>query len=129
MGLFNKLFNSSSEAEVEKETIWKELTILNQLNEIKEKSFSKPQLIFKHSTRCGISRMVKNQFSRDYDFSNEEFDLYYLDLLSYRDISNEIAHIFNVYHESPQLLVIKNGVAVANKSHGAIHDLELSSYI
>jgi len=128
MGLFNKLFNSTSEAEIEKETIWKELIAINQLDEIIEKSFLKPQLIFKHSTRCGISRIVKNQFSKDYDFPNEEFDLYYLDLLSYRDISNKTAQIFNVYHESPQLLVIKNGVAVANKSHGAINDLELSSY-
>ncbi len=129
MGLLSKLFNSSSENKDEKELPWNTLTSLNQLDEIKEKSITKTQLIFKHSTRCGISRMVKNQFLKDYDFTEQDFDLYYLDLLNYRDISNEIAQLFQVYHESPQLLVIKNGIAVANKSHGAINDIDLKKYI
>ncbi|MGZ0017480.1 bacillithiol system redox-active protein YtxJ [Yeosuana sp. AK3] len=129
MGLFNKLFNSSSETEAKKELPWKALTSLNQLDDITSKSIIKTQLIFKHSTRCGISKMVKNQFERDYTFSEQEFDLYYLDLLNYRDISNALASQFNVFHESPQLLIIKHGLAVANNSHGAINDLDLSRFI
>lgn len=129
MGLFNKLFNSSSENEIERELPWNGLTSLTQLDDIKEKSLLKTQLIFKHSTRCGISRMVKNQFLKDYDFTEKDFDLYYLDLIEYRTISNEIANIFQVYHESPQLLVIKNGIAITSKSHGAINDMDLNRYI
>ncbi|MFH4965751.1 bacillithiol system redox-active protein YtxJ [Gaetbulibacter sp. M235] len=129
MGLLNKLFNSSSENKDEKELPWNILTSLSQLGDIKEKSLLKTQLIFKHSTRCGVSRMVKNQFLKDYDFTEKDFDLYYLDLIEYRAISNEIAQTFHVYHESPQLLVIKNGTAVANKSHGAINDLDLKGYL
>ncbi len=128
MGLFNKLFNSSSEAEDKKELPWKTLSTMSQLDEIKEFSKTKPQLIFKHSTRCGISRMVKKQFENDYDFSENAFDLYYLDLISYRDISNEIAQQFQVLHESPQLLVIKNGVVVAHHSHGDINSVDLTVF-
>jgi bacillithiol system protein YtxJ len=129
MGLFNKLFSSSSENEVKKDLPWNALTSLNQLDDIKEKSSTKTQLIFKHSTRCGISRMVMNQFEKDFTLSEKDIDVYYLDLLNYRDISNAIATQFNVYHESPQLLVIKNGVVVANNSHGAINDMDLSRFI
>lgn len=129
MGLFNKLFNSSSETEGKKELPWKALTTMAQLESIKEKSATKPQVIFKHSTSCGISRMVKKQFERDFDFSTNTFDLYYLDLIGYRDVSNEIAQQFQVIHESPQLLVIKNGAVIEHHSHGAINDLDLTKFV
>jgi bacillithiol system protein YtxJ len=129
MGLFNKLFSSSSENEVKKDLPWNALTSLNQLDDIKEKSSTKTQLIFKHSTRCGISRMVMNQFIKDYNFAENHFDLYYLDLLNYREVSSEIAKTFNVFHESPQLIVIKNGIAIANESHGAINNFDLNRFI
>ena len=102
---------------------------IKQLDEIKEKSKTKTQVIFKHSTRCGISRMVMNQFVSAYNFTEEQLDLYYLDLLNYRDISNEIGYKFQVMHESPQLLVLKNGVVVAHASHGAINDIDLNRFV
>jgi len=128
MGLFDKLFNSSSETIDKKELHWILLNSIKQLDEIRFKSRTKTQLIFKHSTRCGISRMVMNQFTKDYGFSKNDFDLYYLDILNFRDISNEIAKAFEVWHESPQLLIIKNGVVVAYESHGAINDIELNQF-
>ena len=73
--------------------------------------------------------MVKNQFEEAYDLDKNDLDLYYLDLLNYRDISNEIAAKFQVMHESPQVLVIKNGVAVAHQSHGAINNMNLSLFV
>lgn len=129
MGLFNKIFNSSSETEERKELPWKALTTISQLDEIKDNSITKPQLIFKHSNRCGISRMVKKQFERDYNVSNNVFDLYYLDLINYRDVSNQIAQQFQVNHESPQLLVVKNGVVVVHSSHGDINNINLEQLI
>ena len=127
MGIFNKLFNSSSELREEKVLPWQALTELSQLDEIGQLSKVKTQLIFKHSTRCGISRMVMNQFVTMYDLDLNA-DLYYLDLLNYRDVSNEIGYKFQVMHQSPQLLIIKNGTAVAHASHGAINDLELNKF-
>src|SRR5690606_4413926 len=126
MSLFNKLFKTSEASGLKNETPWLPLTELQQLDQIISESFNKPQLLFKHSTRCGISRMVKNQFETDYAWDSHEADLYYLDLLNYRTISNEIATRFNVYHESPQLIILKNGVVEAHASHGAINDLTLS---
>jgi len=129
MGLFNKIFSGSSEPKEEKLLPWIALTKVDQLQEIEEKSKTKTQVIFKHSTRCGISRMVMKQFVDAYNQSETNLDLYYLDLLSYRDVSNEIGYKFQVMHESPQLLIIKNGVVVAHASHGSISDLDLDHFI
>ena len=72
--------------------------------------------------------MVLSQFKKDFDTSSTNLDLHFLDLLNHRDISNAIAERFNVVHESPQLLIIKNGIAVSNASHGSINDLDLQQY-
>jgi bacillithiol system protein YtxJ len=129
MGLFNKIFGASGEAKEEKVLPWIPLNAIQQLDLIKEKSSTKTQIIFKHSTRCGISRMVMSQFVDAYDFTEKDADLYFLDLLNFREISNEVGYKFQVMHQSPQLLVIKNGVAVAHESHGAINEMDLSKFI
>jgi len=129
MGLFNKFFSSSSDTSEKKELPWISLSSIDQLEEIQRKSATKTQIIFKHSTRCGISSMVMNQFIKSYDFTESDFDLYYLDLLSYRDVSNKIAETFQVYHQSPQILIIKNGITMAHKSHGDINALNLQQFI
>ncbi len=97
---------------------WIQLTGMNQLEEIKEKSRQKPQVIFKHSSRCSISSMAKGRLERSTAPNDAEF--YFLDLITYRDISNRIAKDFHVYHESPQIIVIKNGECVYDESHGSI---------
>lgn len=124
--MFKKIFGSS-EPKKEKLLPWIPLNTVAQLDSIAEKSNGKTQLIFKHSTRCGISRMVMNQFVSAYDLDSNA-DLYYLDLLSYRDVSNEVGFKFQVMHQSPQLLVIKNGVVVAHASHGGINEMDLSTF-
>ena len=126
--MFKKLFGSSEPKE-EKLLPWIPLNDIQQLQHIKNKSATKTQVIFKHSTRCGISRMVMNQFVEAYEFSEKELDLYYLDLLSNRDVSNEVGYTFQVIHESPQILVIKNGVVVTHASHGAINEIDLNKFI
>lgn len=126
MGFLKNIFGSS-EPKDEKVLPWIFLDDIQQLDFIEEKSKTKLQLIFKHSTRCGISRMVMRQFEAQYPFSSDDVDLYYLDLLTYRDISNTIAQRFGVFHESPQLLVVKNGVVVTAASHGSINDLDLNT--
>lgn len=124
--MFKKLFGSSSPKE-EKILPWIPLTSLEQLETIEEKSKGKTQLVFKHSTRCGISRMVMNQFISNYN-TDLNVDLYYLDLLSYREVSNEVGYKFQVMHQSPQLLVIKNGLAAAHASHSSINMMNLQKY-
>ncbi|SMC50648.1 bacillithiol system redox-active protein YtxJ [Cellulophaga tyrosinoxydans] len=131
MGIFSGLFgNKSDEPKNEKEALpWINLTSLDQLEEIVLKSKTKPQFIFKHSTTCGISRMVLNTFKSTYKLNKEEADLYYLDLHNFREVSNETGYKFQVMHQSPQLLIIKNGVAVANASHGSINEIDVAKFI
>lgn len=106
---------------------WIDLTNVSQLAEIKEQSKVKPQLIFKHSTRCSISSVAKSRLER----SNppENVDFYFLDLIKNRDISNKIVEEFSVFHESPQVLLIKNGECVYDESHSGIsmNDIEEQS--
>jgi bacillithiol system protein YtxJ len=97
---------------------WINLVTEEQLTKIKELSATQPQVILKHSTRCSISNVAKNRLEKS--FIPNGVDFYYLDLLKYRNISNKIAEDFSVYHESPQILLIKNGECVYNESHGGI---------
>ncbi len=131
MGLFNDLFGKTkNETKIEKKQVpWRPLVSVDQLEEIAEKSNARTQIIFKHSTSCGISRMVLNTFNTNYDYTKDEFDLYFLDLHSNREVSNETGYKFQVMHQSPQLLVIRNGVVVAHGSHGGINDIDLAKYL
>jgi len=126
--MFGKLFGGSKEPKEEKILPWKNLTEVAQLDEIEKLSKGKTQVIFKHSTRCGISSMVMNQFVDAFDVDSN-LDLYYLDLLNYREVSNETGYKFQVMHQSPQLLVIKNGVVVTHASHGAINEIDLTKFV
>jgi len=98
---------------------WIELTKESQLVDIKEQSKNKPQLIFKHSTRCSISGVAKNRLERSTPSANVDF--YFLDLIKNRAISAKIAEEFSVFHESPQVLLIKNGECIYDESHSGIN--------
>jgi bacillithiol system protein YtxJ len=129
MSFFNSMFGSSDNSESPKSNVnWIPLTNLAQLDDIEKISSVKPIVIFKHSTRCSISRMALKQFERQYDL-DETVDAFFLDLIAHRDVSNEIANKFNVYHESPQLILIKNGKAVYDVSHSDIDAEALKSKI
>jgi bacillithiol system protein YtxJ len=97
---------------------WINLTEEAQLSLIKDLSAKKAQIIFKHSTRCSISSMAKSRLERESAFPDVDF--YYLDLIKYRNLSAKIAEDFNVYHESPQVLIIKNGNCIYDESHNGI---------
>ena len=103
---------------------WLKLESLTQLDEVMAQSHSTPQIIFKHSTRCIISKMVLAQLEENMSVIPDHTNLLLLDLLNHRDISNTIAVQLGVHHESPQVVVIKNGKAVFHESH---HSIEASS--
>ncbi|APG59972.1 bacillithiol system redox-active protein YtxJ [Christiangramia salexigens] len=123
MGLLDKIFKS--EREVAKEEIkqvpWNDLNKLDQLEQLEKESYDKHVVILKHSTTCGISRMVLKMFESDYSLGeSEDVKLYFLDLKAYRDVSNEVANRFEVRHESPQIIVLKDGAVVHHASHQSI---------
>jgi bacillithiol system protein YtxJ len=125
MSFFKNIFSGSETQNDSKDKInWNNLTDLGQLNEIFTLSNDKPVAIFKHSTRCSVSRMALRQFENEFDLS-DKVTPYFLDLIAYRDVSNEIENRFGVIHQSPQLILIRDGKAVYNASHSDIDAGEL----
>ncbi|MDP5092944.1 MAG: bacillithiol system redox-active protein YtxJ [Polaribacter sp.] len=130
MSLFDDLFGNKEPHKDTKNTLhWIPLTNENQLEEITSNSKNNTIIIFKHSTSCGISNMVIKRFEKLFTEEHQSLKVYYLDLLRYRNISNEISKVFEVVHESPQVLVIKNEVSVFNTSHYDILEINLSRFL
>ena len=119
MSFLNKLFGEGETTNPVSKMNWIALESVSQLDEIVTLSNEKTVLIFKHSTRCSVSRMVLKQFENEYKLE-ESIAPYFLDLLEHRDISNEIASRFEVQHQSPQIVVIQAGKAVYTASHESI---------
>ena len=103
MSFFKNIFSGSeNQNDSNVKMDWNSLTDLGQLNEIITLSNENPVAIFKHSTRCSVSRMALKQFENEFD-SSDKVTPYFLDLIAYREVSNEIANRFGVQHQSPQL--------------------------
>ena len=111
MGFFSKT--------EEKGVEWNHISDEDQIQEIVNDQSGESHLIFKHSTRCGISSMAKSQFERQWN-SDSKTKLWYLDLLSFRPISDNIAELTRVQHQSPQVIVIRNGEVIYSESHHSI---------
>lgn len=133
MGIIKNMFGGKGEKESKPEKKshlnWLPLTSLEQLETIKKESNTEAILLFKDSTRCGISKMVIKQFEKLFTNEHKSLKVYYLDLLNYRNISDEIGITFQVIHQSPQLIVVRNGIAVFNASHNDIPQINLSKFI
>ena len=96
---------------------WNKITSIAQLEAIAERSNTVACLIFKHSTTCSISAMSKTRLEKNWDFNAADIEPYFLDLLSFRPISAAIAERFQVHHESPQVLLIRDGACIYDASH------------
>ncbi len=104
---------------------WKNLESVELLEALLQASYQKPVAIFKHSTRCSISSMAMSRIERNWDTLPIDFELYYLDLLTYRPVSNAIEAQLGIEHQSPQLLFIENGKCIYHASHSEISISEL----
>ena len=129
MGLFNSIFSNSNNQSLQEVVNWINLTNLDEITDIKTLSISESIFIFKHSTRCGISRIVKKQFEKLLLQNKNNIKVYYLDLLKYRNVSDAVSDVFQVKHESPQLLIIRNEEAVKHVSHYDITTISINKYL
>jgi len=120
MSLFSRS-NSGSKNTQNSKSDWKIIDSPAILEEIKEQSKIHKILIFKHSTRCGVSSMALSRLERQWQSTSaEKPQRYFLDLLQYRNLSDEIAFTFKVRHQSPQALLIQDGKCVFHASHSMI---------
>ena len=109
---------------------WQALTDIDQLEALKKQSFGQPVLIFKHSTSCPISAMALRTLEQDWNPDKEsDTAIFFLDLLRYRPVSNAVAEQFAVTHQSPQVIVLKDGKAVYDESHMSIRYEQLQSIV
>ncbi|MGB1204616.1 MAG: bacillithiol system redox-active protein YtxJ [Chitinophagales bacterium] len=121
MSFLNKMFGTENSKKEEKNRLnWKTLASETDLNAAIDASNNKNIILFKHSTRCSISSMAKSRLERGWNISEAEADIYYLDLIQYRSVSNAIAANLDVVHQSPQVIVVRNGKAIYDASHSAI---------
>lgn len=119
MSFFKKIFGSSEE-EKSSPKFWKYIESEEDLKRAIATSAEKKVAIFKHSTKCFISKTVLKNFEKEVENSDKNVDYYFLDLLAHRDLSNKIADDLGVTHQSPQLIVLENGVVVNHASHQSI---------
>lgn len=126
MSLLGSLFSGNT-SESSSNINWFKLTDLNDLESMIQESFQHPVVVFKHSTRCSISRMALRQFEADWNLEGK-ITPYFLDLLEYRPISNAIVERLGVVHQSPQVIVIKDGQAVYDASHEGIAVVALAPF-
>lgn len=117
----------NKDKEPEKEPLpWKNLTTEAQLDTLVQESYQRPVFIFKHSTRCGISSMTLRRFESELE-ARDNYGMYYLDLLTYRSLSDLVAERFQVWHQSPQLIMLRNGQLAHHSSHNSISARVLQS--
>jgi len=108
---------------------WKSLTSVADIDRLVKRSDEVPCLIFKHSTRCSISSIAQFRLQDDWCFPPEALEPYFLDLIAHRDVSAAIADIFQVHHESPQVLLISGGTCIYDASHLDIQVSELKEVL
>ncbi|PIF45812.1 bacillithiol system protein YtxJ [Chryseobacterium sp. 52] len=125
MSFFDKIFGGKDN-NPERKSFWKKIESEEDLAKALESSYHHRIAIFKHSTRCFISKTVLKNFEREIDSLDDKLDLYYLDLLEHRPISNKISEDLGIRHESPQLIVIEDGKVINSASH---EDISLSQIV
>lgn len=115
MSLFHKFLKTSDK--VKNDSPWTDIVDEKTLQDAIKISYEKKAVIFKHSTRCGVSRMVLRKFENEMGLVKDKAVFYFLDLLAHRNLSDKISRDFGIVHQSPQMIVLENGKAVANASH------------
>lgn len=126
MSFFEKIFGGNNSETSDQKSFWQNIKSEEDLKKAIESSYQHKIAIFKHSTSCFISKTVLRNFEKEIENSDQKVNVYFLDLLAHRPISNKIAEDFGIRHESPQLIVIENGKPVNSASH---QDISLSQIV
>ena len=123
MGLF-----SSSKKSQQSKLNWIHITTVEELKQAIAETDNVTGLFFKHSTRCNISSMALSRFESNW-IQDDTCELYFIDLIAHRDVSNAIGDLTNVEHQSPQVIVVKNRSEIHNASHNGISAGEIKKSI
>jgi len=83
-------------------SIGEHVSIIIPLN---EKSLPAECLVFKHSTTCGVSARA----AKEVEALQTDLPIYWVNVREQRELSNWIALVYQVTHESPQLILLSSG--------------------
>ena len=122
MKLFKSLFGLSEEPGSDGDYCisWKNMESQADLDLLETGRAARPQILFKHSTSCGLSGMMLRRFEKRWESVGHLADFYYLDLIAHRKLSNAVVQRYGVPHQSPQLLILDEDGVRQHVSHGAI---------
>lgn len=88
---------------------------------VRDESKKKPVFVFKHSTECPISAGAAYRTNVWLKKAHKDAPkIYFVKVIERRPVSQKIEAEVEVKHESPQLLLLKDGKSVWNTSHEAI---------
>jgi bacillithiol system protein YtxJ len=91
-----------------------------QLDALLEQSHQAPVLIFKHSSTCPVSAGAFAELRSFLDACEAPCRVGVVVVQTARGVSNAIAANLAVPHESPQALLVRDGVVTWSASHLAI---------
>lgn len=104
---------------------WNVLESIPEVDEIFEQSKRRPQLLYKHSNRCGTCLFTKSEIENSSDDILKHSEMHFIDVISCRKVSDYIAEKLDIWHESPQAILLKNGKVVWHASHSAIKSTKI----
>ncbi len=124
MGVFSTMKKAFTNDKIKHEN-WNVLTEEEELQGVMEASHNRLQLVYKHSFTCGICHMTLENIEDSFDELEEQADMHFVDVKNARPVSNLLADKLDVRHESPQVIIIREGKAVWDESHHAIKGEEI----
>jgi bacillithiol system protein YtxJ len=86
-------------------------------------SKQKPVIVFKHSIACPVSARAYREMEK------VQTEVNILVVQSAREVSRELANLTGVRHETPQVIVLRDGKAVWNASHFDVRAIAVTEAI
>ncbi|MDX1591264.1 MAG: bacillithiol system redox-active protein YtxJ [Balneolaceae bacterium] len=105
--------------ESDSDSLWVYPDNKDELSRILETS-DKLVLVYKHSNRCATCLMTMRVAEKIMREFGDRLRYIFLDVIHNRDISSHVAEMTSVRHESPQVILINDGITVMDLSHGHI---------
>ena len=85
--------------------------------ELNKKSHEQPQIIFKHSSACPISLTAFESLKEAEEAGATPQDIHMLVVQVSPELSAQIEEESGIKHESPQLLILKDGNVAFHANH------------
>ncbi|MGO4183309.1 bacillithiol system redox-active protein YtxJ [Paenibacillus sp. TAF43_2] len=109
---------------------YKEITSIEEWNNIYEASATRPLVVFKHSTTCPVSANAYQEFNQYLDGKpREDVEYVLVKVIESRPVSNQIAEDTSVKHESPQIIFIEKKEKVWTTSHWSITKAHITAVL